>query len=660
MKIKKYRFTYKSFCGAELISAPQFLQKIRRKYMKKPDENKQKKYFDMIEKEWDFEKNSKYGLYPDEIINGNKSKDVYWRCSECGRSWPTSLGDRTRNVKATGCPYCNSSSESFGEFAIYFYLKKACRKNKGLKWVLRSRVSLKDLGISEAGGKLEADIVLIAPEFRLVIEHNGPKHCDQERKNSDLRKAKLLHEHNYELIRFYSYKNSEQELEAEYYYKGDNFAQMQVAIEKFFSDKINKYLNNKVKIDIKEDCMKILAIYKPKKPHGKSLEDKTRLRRIELATEWDYKKNAGFSIFNFPPTSPYYAHWICRDCKHEWADIISNRFRPNSGCPTATCQLAKGRKRREEKLNPEDSFFNKCRDKAIVCWDYENNDVDPDKISYTSTIERNFKCRKHNWSWTSTPLLISKQKCGCKICGAELSRKAKFKPVFQIETTTYKIVNKFRSRQELCQAGFRQVVRDTEHLSKYLNTGEKYKGYLWVDESGLANLPSPEINIHEQSSKRSGTTLKEMFPEFIERYWDWEANDKEGIFPDKITCGKKQKVYLICKKHNSHRHPYAYSITGQFRKYCGGYRVCTICAKEQNVKTGHQEDIIIINKVTKETTYYADKISAEKDGIPNISQNVKRGKFSKNGEKYFIIDLKAERKKDSGFILNYYKDLIPF
>ena len=92
---------------------------------------------------------------------------------------------------------------------------------------------------------------------------------------------------------------------------------------------------------------------------------------------------------------------------------------------------------------------------------------------------------------------------------------------------------------------------------------------------------------------------------------------------------KKQEVYLRCENHKISCHPYAYSITAQFR--------------------------IIINKITKEATYYADKISAKKDGIPNISNNIKRGKFRKNGEEYFIIDLKTERKKDSSFILDYYK-----
>lgn len=540
--------------------------------MNKPDEYKQKRYLDIIEEEWDFKKNNKNGLYPDEIMHSKKSKDLFWKCCKCGRGWKTSFSNRTKDIKATGCPYCNRNSESFGESAIYFYLKRACQDNKHLTWVLRRRALLKDLGIPEASGKYESDIVLTAPEFKLVIEHNGVKHCDQDQKDIDLRKAKLLTDHNYELIRFYAYKKSEEELEAEYYYKESNFTQMQAAIEKFFIDRINKFLSNKVKIDVKEDCMKILAIYKPKKLYEKTLDDKTRFRRMELAAEWDYKKNAGFTIFNFSPNSNCYAHWVCRNCKHEWTSIISNRFRPNSGCPSEICQLSRGRKNREELLDPKDSFFQKCRDKAIVYWDYENNDADPDKISYTSTIEQNFICRKHNdYHWRSTPFRVSKLKFGCRKCGIELSREAKFKPVIQIDPKTSKIVNEFKSRKDLCKAGFRQVVRDAEHTSNYLNTNKTYKGYLWADKS---------------ESKASSSPTKLL---------------------------------------------------------------------EQNVKMGHQEDIIIINKITKEATYYADKISAKKDGVPNISNNIKRGKFRKNGEEYFMIDLKTERKKDSSLILDYYK-----
>lgn len=55
--------------------------------------------------EWDIEKNSSIGLYPDKITCGS-SKKVWWLCKKCGHSWcaiPRSRKD------GTGCPVCSRS-----------------------------------------------------------------------------------------------------------------------------------------------------------------------------------------------------------------------------------------------------------------------------------------------------------------------------------------------------------------------------------------------------------------------------------------------------------------------------------------------------------------------------------------------------------------------
>ena len=36
--------------------------------------------------------------------------------------------------------------------------------------------------------------------------------------------------------------------------------------------------------------------------------------------------------------------------------------------------------------------------------------------------------------------------------------------------------------------------------------------------------------------------------EVVEKYWDYELNDKEGLFPTKLTRGSNKKVHLHCKK----------------------------------------------------------------------------------------------------------------
>lgn len=62
-------------------------------------------YPDLL-KEWDWDKNSESGFFPDEIMPGTKKK-IFWKCKECGFMWQAAVKDRTKkNGRATGCPQC--------------------------------------------------------------------------------------------------------------------------------------------------------------------------------------------------------------------------------------------------------------------------------------------------------------------------------------------------------------------------------------------------------------------------------------------------------------------------------------------------------------------------------------------------------------------------
>ena len=52
--------------------------------------------------EWDYEKNSAIGIYPNEVTDGSNKK-VYWKCVK-GHEWQAVI--RTRTRQGTGCPIC--------------------------------------------------------------------------------------------------------------------------------------------------------------------------------------------------------------------------------------------------------------------------------------------------------------------------------------------------------------------------------------------------------------------------------------------------------------------------------------------------------------------------------------------------------------------------
>lgn len=56
----------------------------------------------LLLKEWDYEKNSKIGLFPEELPPGS-SKSVYWICSKCGYKWKAPIARRNNGA---GCRKC--------------------------------------------------------------------------------------------------------------------------------------------------------------------------------------------------------------------------------------------------------------------------------------------------------------------------------------------------------------------------------------------------------------------------------------------------------------------------------------------------------------------------------------------------------------------------
>ena len=86
------------------------------------------KLYPLISNEWDYEKN--FPLRPESYTKGSKAK-VWWLCPK-GHSYKSAIGERTRNDKPTGCPYCDGKKASkenslqvvFPEIAIEWHPTK--------------------------------------------------------------------------------------------------------------------------------------------------------------------------------------------------------------------------------------------------------------------------------------------------------------------------------------------------------------------------------------------------------------------------------------------------------------------------------------------------------------------------------------------------------
>ncbi len=86
-----------------------------------------------------------------------------------------------------------------------------------------------------------------------------------------------------------------------------------------------EYKNEKMIINLDKDEMKIRKYMNKKVNSLASLYP-------EIAKEWDYDKNEGFTPQQITPGSSTSVFWKCSKCKHVWKTSVSHRVQ-GTGCP---------------------------------------------------------------------------------------------------------------------------------------------------------------------------------------------------------------------------------------------------------------------------------------------------------------------------------------
>ena len=138
-------------------------------------------YPELVESEWDYEKNNQNGLKPDEITKGSGIK-VWWRCSQYGHSWHATVHSRTGVLK-TGCPSC-AKRVSKQENEVSDFISNYLHNHVNMKYTIIRSIKFKkvynDLGI-DTGTVLSLDLQqhllkeldVYIPKLGFAIEYDG-------------------------------------------------------------------------------------------------------------------------------------------------------------------------------------------------------------------------------------------------------------------------------------------------------------------------------------------------------------------------------------------------------------------------------------------------------------------------------------------------------
>ena len=269
---------------------------------------------------------------------------------------------------------------------------------------------------------------------------------------------------------------------------------------------------------------------------GQSFKD----RYPELLKEWDYEKNDKEGIYPdkiFPHTDVK-VHWQCEK-GHKWVRDISGRILRQSGCPV--CQNRKV-------LVGYNDLATKYPD-ILKEWDYEKNDklgIFPNAISCYSNKKVWWKCSKGH-SWQTNIVNRTKGGTSCPYC---LNKKvltgyndfATLKPHL-LKEWDFKKNDELGIKPNEVGCGSEKKV-----WWKCSVCGDEWLTTIYNRSIGRG-CPSCKIKkiAISNSTPKVRESFKDKYPELL-KDWDYEENNKEGIYPDKIFPNTNVNVHWKCEK----------------------------------------------------------------------------------------------------------------
>lgn len=325
-------------------------------------------------KEWDYAKNKKIGLEPNNIMRGSH-KEAYWICP-IGHEYKRDIHSRSAGK---GCIICSKESQtSFPEQAIYFYLSKIFDD------------------VKNRYGKPEIDIYI--PQLRFGIEYDG-LYSHRNKNNNDKKKDEIIKSKGIRLLRVKEILNEIENTKDVIFCKANSNNTFLNDVILKIVEKINQeyFLDINIVPDIINDRIKIEEQYIKSKKENSIIS-----MNPELEKEWDYEKNGTIRPEYISYGSSKKFFWICSN-NHSYQQSPKNRHL-GKGCPICVgLRFVPGVNDLQTKY-PE----------ILKYWDYKLNKTKPTEIKYTNLNDFYWKCDKGHSYTAKIQMMITYN--GCIVC----------------------------------------------------------------------------------------------------------------------------------------------------------------------------------------------------------------------------------------------------
>ena len=330
---------------------------------------------------------TKNGELTAEDVTAGSGKKVWWICKNKHDYQATVYNRR----EGRGCPYCvKAMRSSFPEQAIYYYIKQLFPDAIN---------SYRDVF------KTSMELDIFIPSINTGIEYDGKTyHSNPTAQLRDAKKYSTCKDNGIMLVRIVEAKRYTPILTC------DHKIEIPDASDEHLNYAINNlcyHLGRVVVPDVRRDRKEILKLLDKRK-------NSLAIEYPEIASEWDYTKNAPLVPENFAPHANERVYWICNKCGNSWRAAIGDRTGDDkNSCPI--CSRKRGREKVRTTIVEAKGSLADTNPDLLQEWDYEKNYIEPTAITVGSGRKVWWKCNVCDYSWEAS-INHRVNGRGCPVC----------------------------------------------------------------------------------------------------------------------------------------------------------------------------------------------------------------------------------------------------
>ena len=467
----------------------------------------------LLAKEWDYEKNIE--LTPRDVMPSSGIK-VWWKCIK-GHEWRTTVSIRSTGH---GCPICNSEQKtSFPEYAIVYYLKKY-----GLN-VLHS--------YKEQGYELDVYI----PSLNIAIEYDG-YYWHKGKTKKDLEKNRKCLENGIILYRIREGLAPLNDSSKDYIVQKN-----QTNLAEILQQCLCELIGTNVDIDLERDAIEIANLQEFTEKKNSLL-----FLNLQIANEWNYKKNGKITPENVSANSKKKVWWKC-NIGHEWQASIASR-NGGRGCPYCSSRKILSGYNDLLTINPMLSEE----------WNYDKNiELTPQDVMPNSKTKVWWKCNNgHEWQAS-----IASRHGGGNGCPYCSGRKV-LSGYNDLQTLNPTLANDWDY-----ESNFQLTPLEIRPNSRKKLWWKCDRGHKWQATANDRNHGSGCPYCAGRYAIKGENDLQTLNPSLIS---EWNYYKNGNFKPEHFTANSSKKVWWICENG----HEWAATINNRSRG-----SGCPVCYKEK-------------------------------------------------------------------------------